>query len=113
MAAGTWYTTSTPITGAGQRLSSTSLATDYSGQEVTGSRTLYYPYGEQRWSASGGTLPTDFTYTGQRADSFGLMDYHARFYDPLVGRFISADTIVPSPSDPQSLNRYSYVLGNP
>jgi RHS repeat-associated protein len=108
-----WYTTSTPITGASKRLSSTSLATTYSGAEVTGSRTLYYPYGEQRWSASGGTLPTDFTYAGQRADSFGLMDYRARFYDPVVGRFTSADTIVPSPGDPQSLNRYSYVLNSP
>ena len=39
--------------------------------------------------------------------------YHARYYDPLIGRFISADTIVPKPGDPQSLNRYSYVRNNP
>jgi RHS repeat-associated protein len=37
----------------------------------------------------------------------------ARFYDPLLGRFMAADSIVPNPADPQSLNRYSYVLGNP
>jgi hypothetical protein len=30
-----------------------------------------------------------------------------------VGRFISADSIVPSPSDPQDFNRYSYVGNNP
>jgi RHS repeat-associated protein len=95
-------------------LGSTSLATNESGQEVTGSRTLYYPYGEERWSASGGTLPTDYTFTGQRADAgTGLMDYNARYYDAALGRFVQADTIVPSPGDPQSLNRYSYVAGNP
>ena len=39
--------------------------------------------------------------------------YNARYYDPALGRFISADTVVPSPGNPQSLNRYSYCLGNP
>ncbi len=38
---------------------------------------------------------------------------NARYYMPLVGRFISADTIVPEPSNPQSFNRYSYSLNNP
>jgi RHS repeat-associated protein len=39
--------------------------------------------------------------------------YGARYYDPVLGRFISADSIVPDFSNPQSLNRYSYVLNNP
>jgi hypothetical protein len=30
-----------------------------------------------------------------------------------LGRFVSADTIVPDPANPQSLNRYSYVYDNP
>jgi len=61
-----------------------------------------------------GTLPTDFTFTGQRAEAgIGLMDYRARFYDPVLGRFIQPDTIVPEAGNPQALNRYSYVLGNP
>jgi RHS repeat-associated protein len=95
-------------------LGSTSLATDDSGQEVDGSRTLYYPYGEQRWSASGGTLPTDFTYTGQRADSYTqLIHMGARWYDGYLGRWISPDTIVPEPGNPQDLNRYSYVRNSP
>ncbi len=41
------------------------------------------------------------------------MYYGARYYDPAIGRFISADTIVPNPADPQTLNRYSYVNNNP
>jgi hypothetical protein len=37
----------------------------------------------------------------------------ARFYVPAVGRFASADIIVPNPKDPQAFNRYSYVLNSP
>jgi hypothetical protein len=41
------------------------------------------------------------------------MDYQARYYDPRLGRFVSADTVVPEPGNPQSLNRYSYVNNSP
>jgi hypothetical protein len=41
------------------------------------------------------------------------MYYRARFYHPALGRFISADTIVPEPGQPQDFNRYSYVQNNP
>jgi RHS repeat-associated protein len=92
-------------------LGSTSLTTDNSGTLVA--ETRYLPYGEERWTA-GGAQPTDFTFTGQRAErGFGLMDYQARYYGPRLGRFISPDSIVPNPGDPQDLNRYSYVRGNP
>jgi hypothetical protein len=39
--------------------------------------------------------------------------YGARYYDPTIGRFISADSIVPSAVNPQALNRYAHVLNNP
>ncbi|MCP4529082.1 MAG: hypothetical protein GY833_24700, partial [Aestuariibacter sp.] len=98
----------------GDHLGSTSLSTDSSGQEVTGSRTLYYPYGEERWSASGGTLTTDYGFTGQRRDVYiDMIEMGARWYNPQLGRFVSADTIIPDPANPQSLNRFSYVVGNP
>ena len=59
-------------------------------------------------------LPTDYRFTGQRREgTIRLYDYGARFYDPLLGRFLSADTVVPQPGNPQALNRYSYVLNNP
>ena len=55
-----------------------------------------------------------YTFTGQEDDDeLGLYNYKARLYDPLLGRFISPDSIVPNPEDPQSLNRYSYCLNNP
>ncbi|MBE7529096.1 MAG: RHS repeat-associated core domain-containing protein [Chloroflexi bacterium] len=40
----------------------------------------------------------------------GLLYYGARFYVPGLGRFASADSIIPNPANPQSYNRYSYVL---
>jgi RHS repeat-associated protein len=51
--------------------------------------------------------------TGQRLDGTGLCYYNARYYDPTIGRFISPDTVVPSPADPQCFNRYSYCSNNP
>jgi len=41
------------------------------------------------------------------------MDYRARWYDPKLGRFIQADTLVPGAGHPQALNRYAYVTNNP
>jgi len=58
-------------------------------------------------------VPTDKKFTGQRLDNSGLYYYGARYYDAGIGRFISSDTIVPEPFNPQSLNRYSYTLNNP
>jgi RHS repeat-associated protein len=58
-------------------------------------------------------MPTDRKFTGQRLDQTGLYYYGARYYDANIGRFISPDSIVPDPSNPQSLNRYSYCLNNP
>jgi len=37
----------------------------------------------------------------------------SRFYDPVIGRFLQPDSVVPDPGNPQSLNRYSYVYNNP
>jgi len=62
--------------------------------------------------SAGGDLPTDFTFTGQRGEAaIGLIDYHARWYSPRLGRFVSADTIAPGVGG-ASLNRYMYVKGN-
>ena len=37
----------------------------------------------------------------------------ARWYDPSLARWLSADTLVPESGNPQTFNRYSWVLGNP
>jgi hypothetical protein len=38
---------------------------------------------------------------------------NARWYDARIGRFISADVIIPNPADPQNFNRYTYVRNSP
>jgi RHS repeat-associated protein len=43
----------------------------------------------------------------------GIYDFNARMYDPAIGRFLSADTIVPGAGDPQSFNRFAFVRNNP
>ncbi len=53
-------------------------------------------------------------YTGhEHWNQFGLIDMNGRFYDPVVGRFLSPDPYVQSPTNPQNYNRYSYCLNNP
>lgn len=55
-----------------------------------------------------------YKFTGKELDTASnLYFYESRYYHPIFGRFISPDTIVPSPHDPQSLNRYSYARNNP
>ncbi|MBC7251427.1 MAG: RHS repeat-associated core domain-containing protein [Anaerolineae bacterium] len=91
-------------------LGSVSVVSDGGGALLASQR--YYPYGEIRYAT--GVLPTDFGFTGQRAEAgLGLLDYRARFYDPVLGRFVSADTVVPNPGNSQDLNRYAYVRNNP
>jgi len=94
----------------GDHLGSTSVASSDSG--VLHSRQGYYPYGEMRYVT--GELPTEFGFTGQRNDSYiKLIQMGARWYNPVTGRWISADSIVPEPGNPQALNRYLYVNNNP
>jgi RHS repeat-associated protein len=42
-----------------------------------------------------------------------LIQMGVRWYDAQIGRWISADTIIPDLANPQSLDRFAYVLGNP
>jgi RHS repeat-associated protein len=84
--------------------------TDEDGQVVA--RQIHYPFGEVRWAE--GSPHTDYGYAGQRYDvGSALLFLHARYYDPALGRFISADTIVPEPGNPQDFNRYSYCRNSP
>jgi RHS repeat-associated protein len=91
-------------------LTSTAITTNSSGVRQTELR--YFAYGGTRYDAGG--QMTTYRYTGQRVETgTGLYDYGARWYDPAIGRFLAADSIVPNPGDSQALNRYMYVAGNP
>jgi RHS repeat-associated protein len=65
-------------------------------------------------TSEGSPLPTDYTFTGQKFDSYiKLLQMGARWYDPDLGRFTQPDSIVPNLYNPQSLNRFSYARNNP
>jgi RHS repeat-associated protein len=56
---------------------------------------------------------TDGFSDQQHDDELGLINFQGRIYDPRIGRFLSADPLVGSPTTSQGFNRYSYVLNNP
>jgi RHS repeat-associated protein len=85
------------------------MFTDHTGLYQTGQG--YLGYGKYR---TGGSLPTNYRYTGQELDiPTGLMYYGARYYDRTVGMFVSPDTLVPDPTHVYDYNRYMYAGGNP
>ena len=72
----------------------------------------YYPFGEVRTSSGG--MWTDQLFTGQRALlDLRIYHYNARFYSPALGRFLSADTLVPGAAQSQAYDRYAYVMNSP
>jgi RHS repeat-associated protein len=93
----------------GDHLGSSSIITDQDGQQVQ--YLEYAPYGTV--TRNEGADVAAYKFTGKELDSTGLYFYSARYYDPEIGRFVTPDTIVQSPYDPQSLNRYSYCRNNP
>ncbi len=93
----------------GDHLGSTSVTANASGDKVAELR--YKAFGETRYEW--GSTPTTYRYTGQRQEAaLGLYYYGARWYDPALGRFIQADTIVPGVGNPQAIDRYAYVYHN-
>ncbi len=73
----------------------------------------YAPYGED-YTDSG---TTDLNFTGQNQDTVsGLYDFLYREYSPVQGRWVQPDPAGMNAVDltnPQSWNRYAYVLNNP
>jgi RHS repeat-associated protein len=72
-------------------LGSVSLVTNYNGTQSWTQE--FDPWGQVR---TGGTIGTQtrLNFTGQKLDDTGLLNYNARMYDPIVGRFVSPDTLV-------------------
>ncbi len=74
----------------------------------------YYPFGRTQTASPQAGFQVSRRFTGQVFDAeSGLYYYNARYYDPELGRFIQADTEIPDLSNPQSYNRYSYVMNDP
>jgi len=102
-------------------LGSTRMLTDQNGNVVA--RHDFQPFGEEiqanqagRGSFYGSTMDVEQKFTGQLRDAETGNDYfHARYYMPTHGRFMSPDPANAGADlyNPQSWNAYAYVLGNP
>ncbi|WP_254846987.1 RHS repeat-associated core domain-containing protein [Leptospira alexanderi] len=76
------------------------------------SKMQYLPYGEMFVQRGDSNFAPK--YNSQELDrESGFYFYNARFYDPGIARFTSADTIIDGEFDTQGWNRFSYVKGNP
>ncbi|HPH98579.1 MAG TPA: RHS repeat-associated core domain-containing protein [Anaerolineaceae bacterium] len=78
---------------------------------VVQAQSRFTPFGVERWKSGD---VTQYGFTGQREVSFGLIDFNARYYSSVLGRFISPDTIIPVASQGNgAFDRYAYVNNNP
>jgi RHS repeat-associated protein len=103
-------------------LGSTAALTDETGALVESD--AYDAWGKQRNAATGADDTTcsvpaqSFSnrgYTGheQLGDGLCLVNMNARIYDPIIGRFMSPDDMIPDLYNGQNFNRYTYVDDNP
>lgn len=96
-------------------LQTTRIRTNYQGQNATTESSL--PYGDDlQQYGSTYSLQDNAAFAGQDYDTESMTS-HAQFrqYSLTQGRWMSADPYDGSynPANPQSFNRYSYVLNNP
>jgi len=98
----------------------TYLHMDHLGSAQTGTsqngtvawREQYTPFGETMTNPLGNADLAG--YTGHIKDSATGLNYmQARYYDPLIGRFLSIDPINFTPDMPFMFNRYTYVNNDP
>jgi RHS repeat-associated protein len=96
------------------QVDSVKAVTDDAG--MVQSRMEYLPFGETWFQEDGSTfegfnLPK---YNSQELDrETGYYFYNARHYDPEIGRFVTADTVIDGELSTQGWNRFAYVHNNP
>jgi RHS repeat-associated protein len=74
-------------------------------------RFSYQPFGKRK--TGGGNNVTRGYTDHEHLDESGLIHMNGRVYDPVIGRFLSADLFIQAPYNSQSYNRYSYVWNSP
>jgi RHS repeat-associated protein len=107
----------------GDQLGTPRMIFDQSGSLASMTRHDYLPFGEELFAGTGGrTTAQGYSasdgirqqFTGQQRDTESSLDYFSsRYYSSSQGRFTSADVFGTRRRNPQSWNRYSYVLNNP
>jgi RHS repeat-associated protein len=86
-------------------------ATDINGAIVW--KEDYSPYGERKQKEAASSNQHQW-FGGKVQDSeTGLSYFGARYYDPVVGRFMGVDAVGFNPGNLQSFNRYAYANNNP
>jgi RHS repeat-associated protein len=82
------------------------VTVDSSGTTTTNT---YTPYGTTR---AGSSVTSAHGWLNQIADPTGLTYLNARYYDPMLGRFLSPDPLM-NVGDPRTLDPYRYADNNP
>ncbi|PAU58317.1 RHS repeat domain-containing protein [Pseudomonas indica] len=76
-------------------------------------RAHFTPYGERHENPATNAFGT-VGYTGHAQDkASGLVYMGARYYDPVIGRFMVVDPVGFQDQNPQSFGRYLYANNNP
>jgi RHS repeat-associated protein len=91
-------------------LGSTAMVTNHFGDTVQ--KTLDYPWG-QLWASAGTIHDERFASLEQRDAETDLDPTPFRLYHSRLYRWLSPDPLEGNILNPQSLNRYAYVLNNP
>ena len=87
------------------------LATDATGAVIW--KENYRPYGE-RLNNQAGSSSNKLGFAGKQFDpATGLSYMGARYYDPVLGRFMGVDPVGVREDNIHSLNRYAYANNNP
>jgi RHS repeat-associated protein len=71
----------------------------------------YEPFGSRMLTA--GPAASPYGFGGEWRDATELMYLRARYYDPRVGRFVTADPFSGLPGMPWTLHPYAYAHNNP
>ena len=91
-------------------LGSVGTLTRYDGLVIQGE--TYYPWG-QKWNSVGTLTSEQYAAMQPRDSDTGLDPTPNRMYTSGYGRWLSPDPLGGDILNPQSLNRYAYVLNNP
>lgn len=81
---------------------------DTSGNLITNAAQGHYPFGED-WYGNSTEQFTSYERDPESENDYAIF----RHYSPRQGRFVSPDPLQGVISNPQSLNRYAYVLDDP
>jgi RHS repeat-associated protein len=78
--------------------------------DSTGNSQVQYSYSPYGSINTTGTTNNSYTYTGREMDGLGIYYYRARYYNPMIGRFLSED---PMGFAGSGTNLYAYAGDDP